>query len=254
MDYFLNEYSIRGQFKDVDDFFEKLRVYTFPVLKKIEEQKGNVIWKKDVFWQTEICNKITLTTIPKRKNERSAELVFLQNQLIKLIYEEPFWNSGCVVCDLEIIEYRFDEDYREHFEETNCFSKALECEGRIVSFVHPNYNIYNLPIIVRYNDSDKEYRLDNIYEIAWWKDEPEVKTWNISQKYLVQVRAKEPEYHPPHFHVIRNEFEAVFKLNNGDLYKWSNKKWTSQMITEVQDWYKIHKEELQKAWKLLHGD
>ena len=132
MDYFLNEYSIRGQFKDVDDFFETLRIYTLPVLKKIEEQNESVIWKKDTFWQSEICNGITLTKIPKKKNERSAELAVLQIQLIKLINEEPFWESGCE-CDLEIKEYRFDEDYREHFEEPNCFSKAMESEGRIVS-------------------------------------------------------------------------------------------------------------------------
>lgn len=251
MDYFLNEYSIRGQFKDVDDFFETLRIYTLPVLKKIEEQNESVIWKKDTFWQSEICNGITLTKIPKKKNERSAELAVLQIQLIKLINEEPFWESGCE-CDLEIKEYRFDEDYREHFEEPNCFSKAMENEGRIVSFVHPNYNIYQLPIVVRYNDSDEEYRLDNIYEIAWWKNEPEVKTWNISQRYVVQVRAKEFEYHPPHFHVISNEFAAVFKLSNGELYTYGRKKWTTQMISEIQEWYKMHIDELQDAWKLLH--
>ena len=126
-----------------------------------------------------------MTKIPKKRNERSAELAVLQIQLIKLINEEPFWESGCE-CDLEIKEYRFDEDYREHFEEPNCFSKAMESEGRIVSFVHPNYNIYQLPIVVRYNDSDEEYRLDNIYEIAWWKNEPEVKITEICSSSTCQ--------------------------------------------------------------------
>ena len=75
MNYFLNEYSMRGQFKDVDDFFESLRIYTLPALKKIEEQAGNLIWKKDTFWQLEICNGIILSRIPRKKNERSAEWV-----------------------------------------------------------------------------------------------------------------------------------------------------------------------------------
>ena len=32
MDYYLNEYSLRGQFASVEDFFESLRNYTFPIL------------------------------------------------------------------------------------------------------------------------------------------------------------------------------------------------------------------------------
>ena len=93
MDYFLNEYSIRGQYENVEDFFEKLRNYTLPVLNKIEKQDGNIIWKKDTFWQSEICNGITLTKIPQKKNERTPELTFLQIKLIKLISEEPFWSN-----------------------------------------------------------------------------------------------------------------------------------------------------------------
>lgn len=69
----------------------------------------------------------------------------------------------------------------------------------------------------------REVSVDNIYEPAWWKNEPEVKKWNISPRYVVQVRAKEFEYHPPHFHVISNEFEAVFKLSNGELYTYGRK-------------------------------
>lgn len=253
MDYYLNEYSLRGQFKDVDEFFDMLRICTLPILKRIENQNENMIWKKDTFWQSEICNGITLTQIPRKRNERSGELAALQIQLIKLISEDPFWESGCA-SELDIKEYKFDEDYKKYFEEPNCFSKAIESEGRIVSFIHPNYNISQLPVVVKYNDSDVEYSLDNIFEMAWWKSEPEIKTWNISKKCIVQVRAKEFEYHPPHFHVICNEFAAVFKLSNGELYTYGKKKWSTQMISEIQEWYKIHKEELQDAWKLLHDE
>lgn len=251
MDYYLNEYSLRGQFKDVDEFFDTLRSSTLPVLKTIENQNENVIWKKDTFWQSEICNGITLTKIPRKKNERSEEFTALQIQLIKLVSDEPFWESGCA-SELEIKEYKFDEDYRKNFEETNCFSKAIESEGRIVSFVHPNYKILQLPVVIEYDGVEVEYSLDNIFEMNCWKCELKIKTWDISKKYIVQVRAKEFEFHPPHFHVIYNEYAAVFKLSNGELYRCGKKKWTTQMITEVQEWYKTHKETLQNAWELLH--
>ena len=49
MDYYLNEYSLRGQFASVEDFFESLRNYTFPILNKIKDKNENIIWKKDTF-------------------------------------------------------------------------------------------------------------------------------------------------------------------------------------------------------------
>lgn len=252
MNYFLNEYSLRGQYKDVDEFFKTLREYTLPVLRKIGQQSDNVIWKRDTLWQSEICNGITLTQIPRKKNECSGEWCALKIQLIKLINVEPFWESDCA-CDLEIVEYKFDEKYREYFEEPNCFSKAIESEGRIVSFIHPSYNTAQLPLVIKYNNSNEEYLVDNIYKKEWWKNEPKVKRWNVMHKYVVQVRAKEFEYHPPHFHVISNEYEAVFRLSDGEVYRQGKRKWTTQMISEIQEWYKIHKSELQDAWKLLHG-
>ena len=252
MDYFLNEYSLRGQFKDIDEFFDTLRMHTLVVLKKIEEEEGSLIWKKDNFWQSEICNGITLTNIPRKRNERTPEIARLQIQLIKLVNEEPFWESQDEG-NLRIKEYKFDEEYRNSFDNPNCFSKALESEGRIVSFIHPNYDIAQLPLVVSYNGLDEEYSLDNIYDMTWWKSEPEIKTWKVSEKYTIQVRAKEFDYHPPHFHAICNEYAAVFKLSNGEMYACGKNKWSMHMITEIQEWYKIHKEELQKAWNLLHG-
>lgn len=51
MDYYLNEYSLRGQFASVEDFFESLRNYTFPILNKIKDKNENIIWKLMFFWK-----------------------------------------------------------------------------------------------------------------------------------------------------------------------------------------------------------
>lgn len=252
MDYYLNEYSLRGQFASVEDFFESLRNYTFPILNKIKDKNENIIWKKDTFWKSEICKGVCLTNIPKKRNERSSEIAQLQMQLMKIAYEEPFYGADSA-SDLKVKEYQFDEEYREYFEERNCFTNAIENEGIIISFIHPAYSCMKLPLCVEYNDTESTYNIDNIYSLEWWKREPEIKTWRIGRKYLVEVRANEFEYHPPHFHVSCNEFSAVFKMSDGNLYKDGKKKWTYQMVTEIKDWYETNKEELQEAWKNLHS-
>lgn len=69
------------------------------------------------------------------------------------------------------------------------------------------------------------------------------------------MRAKEFEYHPPHFHVTSKDrgCAAVFRLKDGTLYRKDKDKWSSQMTMEVQKWYKNNKEELNKAWSILHS-
>ena len=253
MNYYLNEYSLRGQYKDVDDFFDKLRDYTLPALDKIEEEKDSLIWKDSIFWNLPICNGITLMNIPKRKNERCAEKTALQIRLIKLIRQEPYWyEDSDSVCDINIQEYKFDKEYREYFHEPNCFSKALENEGRLLSFFHPDYIVRELPIDILINNCKKEYKLDNIYDKSWWETAPKIINWKELPKYEIQVRAKEFEFHPPHFHVIGKDFQAVFTLEDGRLYRCEGGKWTTQNISEIKNWYIDNKEKLKAAWNSLH--
>ena len=67
--------------------------------------------------------------------------------------------------------------------------------------------------------------------------------------------------------MLHNEYEAVFRLSDGKLYKdgnkkWSsdgklykdgNKKWSTSMISEIEEWYKDNRDELIEAWENLHG-
>ena len=255
MDYYLNEYSLRGQFKDTDEFIETLRVSTLPVLNRIRDEKESILWRKDTFWNLEICNGITIFNIPQKRNERSPELLALKNKLIKLCTEEPYWISD-QESQIAVKKYDFDDTYSDFFENPNCFLKAIENEGKILSFIHPEYKQSQLPIIICREENEITCPLDNIFDSSYWTHAPEIKTWKLSENYTVEVRAKEFEYHPPHFHVTGKDrgCAAIFRLEDGTLYKKDNKdKWPSQMTTEVQKWYKNNKEELSKAWSILHS-
>jgi hypothetical protein len=251
MNYYINEYSLRGQFRDVDDFLDSLRRYTLPVLKKIGDDKGNVIWKKDDLWNAKICNNIALNNIPAKRNERSPERAILINRLIKLAYEKPHWNDQDE-CGIIVKEYRFDEEYREYFHRTNCFIKGLYDEGRIISFFHNSYKNNDLEIVIERENKEIKCLLENIYSIDWWKIETKIQTWYIDKKYKVEIRAKEFNYHPPHFHVSYNEYAAVFTLKSGNLYKCGKKELLQKDLNDIYNWYKDNKNELVNAWNNLH--
>ena len=226
MDYYINEYSLRGQFAFVEDFFQSLREYTLPVFDKIQENKENLIWKKDVF---------------------SA----LRIKLLKIVTDEPYWGEDELL-QTEITEYQFDKMFCENFERINCFYKAIQNEGKIVSFLHQEYIQPKLSMTVKINEVDTQIDIDNIYALSWWEKEPEIKTWKLKQKYTIEIRANEFSYHPPHFHVSHNEFSAVFRLYDGILYREGKNKWPPYMLKEIAAWYSLHREELMEAWKSLH--
>lgn len=253
MDYYLNEYSLRGQFNDLDEFYTSLREYTLPVLKKVREGNGNIIWKRDTFWQSEICNGVSLGNIPQKKNERSGEYAAFKIQLTKLAREGPFWENTEDE-KIRVKEYYFDLEYCEKFDTVNCFSKAVETEGKIISFLHQAYGEEKLSVRVQYLNREEEYKIDNIFTPHWWDKEAEIRTWRIGQKYMIEIRANEFDFHPPHFHASSHEFSAVFKLSDGKLYAGGKKRWHPQMISEIEEWYRVHKEELKEAWDNLHGN
>ena len=79
---YMNEYSLRGQFKNIDEFIETLRTSTLPALNKIQDEKGSILWKKDTFWELEICNGITILNIPQKRNERNIEKLTLRSEFL----------------------------------------------------------------------------------------------------------------------------------------------------------------------------
>lgn len=254
MDYYLNEYSLRGQFKSIEEFFQSLRESTLPVLQQVQKEEGNVIWKKDTFWKSEIGQGIVLNRIPEKKNERSAEMTRLKIQLRNLFSKGPFWGADDEPI-AKIKEYQFDTDFRENFEAINCFQKAVEKEGRILSFVHEEYKRDELPVIIDSDNIEQEFSIDNIYNEVWWEKQSVIKTWRINNRYLIEVRAREIASHAPHFHVTYKECSASFLIEDGTLLVANEEsRILDKMKTEIKEWYDRNIEKLKEAWNHLHSE
>ena len=95
MNYVMNDFSLRGQFKDMESFLDSIRNNIKPILRKVEAEEDGTIWKKDTFWQLEVCNGITLQDFSRRMaeimpNTRRAELPYLKQKLMKLYAQTPY--------------------------------------------------------------------------------------------------------------------------------------------------------------------
>ncbi len=251
MNYFVNEYSLRGQFNHITEYFDSLRAYTLPVLNKIEAEEGSVIWKKDSLWSCEVCKDCNLGKIQPHKNERNPALTKLKLSLVKLYRKPVIWSEDEDNLE-DSFEYKFDEEYREKFAAQNCFTEACKHEGSILSFEHPVYKTDCLRLTALMNEERCEIELDNIYSIKWWERSPEIKKWMVDKKYLIEIRGKEFEYHPPHFHVSCSGYQAVFELKTGELYTGSGERMPPDFQRDIKRWYDQNKAELEKAWDSLH--
>ena len=70
----------------------------------------------------------------------------------------------------------------------------------------------------------------------------------ISRFYgiIIKMYIKDPA--PPHFHAEYGEFEALIKINNGEVLEGSLPR---RALRLVQDWAELHKDELLDDFKLL---
>ncbi|MCM1174998.1 MAG: DUF4160 domain-containing protein [Blautia sp.] len=202
-------------------------------------------------WSCEVCQDCILREIHPRRNERNPELTKLKLLLVELYSKPELWSEDENNPE-ETFEYGFDEDYRENFMLQNCFTEAWRNEGRIISFLHPAYKTNLLPFTAFTDEERYDIELDNIYSVSWWERSPEIRKWLIGDRYSVEIRGKEFEYHPPHFHVSCSGYQAVFHLDTGEFYKGNKVKMPPDFLRDIKKWYNENKAELGQAWNLLH--
>lgn len=252
MDYYLNEYSLQGQFSNEDEFLKSIRENTIPVIKKIGEEDGSILYKKDTFWSLNVCEGRCLQDIQYSKRKRSPEIAILKQFIQKNIIAKPYccWDN----VDYGLL-YKVDGGKEQLIEEErNSFILAIDTEGKIVSFEHPDYKANLLHFLLKDDEKCYDLEIDNIWNSSWWKLPPaKVQSWMISAKYRVEVRSREFEHHAPHFHVLCSDYAAVFSLKDcGILAK--SEKLPGGMIKEVNEWFEEHKDMLRAAWVALHGN
>lgn len=253
--FYVNEYSLRGQFASIEEFSESMCEHTLPLLKKIQNAEGAVLLKKTDFWQAQICSNCTLEGLKYNKQVRYAAPLALKVLIQKLLYNKPYWDEEKLSdIDVEIESYGFDKEYCDNFEKDNCFFRALLHGDNIVSFWHSAYCENYLSFGVNRNGISRGESLLNLACLEHWPREIPGRHWNVTNKTRVCVRLKEPVNHKAHFHVKCSDYEGSFDLYTGVvLSEKGNANIKERVASEVQRWHSAHLSELLAAWNEFHG-
>ena len=267
MDYFLNEFSLTGQFANLDEFYQSFRDNLSKVLKKIEKDGDSAIYKSTCFWSLPVSDKYTVQDALNYKSGKNQRLVSTEqykSALCRLIRKKPYLEEHQIRNNIVITEHNFDRNEKIHTEKENSIY-CVACNNansRLLSFKHCNYNTWCLRLKIQ-SDGRSEYDLDiyNIYSDVCWSYLAEIKKWPLlDSKYWIEVRANEVDRHEPHFHVTENriaDMEMVFSVDDCRVLEPSNRdlqQWEKNMLKVVQRWFNKHKLELRNAWDSLHSD
>lgn len=154
MDFILNEKSLHGQFKDVDEFLKSLKA-NLQCFKLVRRQDGAEIRKITDFYKCKVTEKRSLGDL--KQYPRSDELSRLRIELDKEIRTEPYWDCT-PEHDYGRSFWMGDEDMA-----ATAVAEAIARQESLLSFDSPVYSDCKLCI----ESAGKEYSVISVYHPAY---------------------------------------------------------------------------------------
>lgn len=122
MDIILNDYSLCGQFKNIEEFEDNLTDDIIPLMKHFDEAHC-LIHKSEKSFDNRVTKEYTLIALLQMRG--SPQLQRVKSLLSRLIFDEPFW----------VNEYS-----------NNCLTEANEKKGILLSFKHEDFLKENIEL------------------------------------------------------------------------------------------------------------
>lgn len=114
--YILNDYSIDGQFEDIEIFLDSLIDHTIPLLIIMDNYKLDLL-KSYEMYNLKITKDISIFDLLNKRNY--PEIVRFKSLLNKILYDNPYWEK---------------EDINQ-----NCITEAFKRSTGLISFEHEEY-------------------------------------------------------------------------------------------------------------------
>lgn len=130
MELILNEFSLDGQFQGTDEFIDYIRDVLAPLFDIIIKNEIPFLKKSDIYGAA-VTADLSLHDFMLMANEPAVSA--LKSYLVNLGYCEPYWDIDMATK----LEVHYAYPYKK--EEPNCFTEAIERQGRLVSFPHRDY-------------------------------------------------------------------------------------------------------------------
>lgn len=252
MDIVVNDYSLQGQFSNPEEFIESLIDSTIPILDLIKEKKY-YLWKKSNFYSSPICYKETLYTILRHMPSHPA-IQKIKMNLIELTRNEPFWDVNSIsptIGDSSDFQCEYSHEY------PSCFSEVYHRNAMLLSFVHPNFTIEEVPISIHGSTHIilNACNLHSFSEHLATFGEPvtpqQRNSFIICNDCQFEIRFSENNHSLPHFHVKKGDFAISINIADLSTLSGSLPLSTKRMVLE---WARSNINKIKSLWNSYHPD
>lgn len=133
----INDFSLDGQFSDIDEFLDSLYDSTLPMLKRLEPLKIKIV-RSYYSYESKVTRDKSLNELLISRG--NPEITKLKGQIQKLLFEEPYWED-----DIKSINKIYECDYTKQ-KNSFCLAEALEREIPVLSFEHEGFKESSIEI------------------------------------------------------------------------------------------------------------
>lgn len=136
MEIVLNDYSIDGQFRNVDELMDSLATSVLPILNILNKCNINILKAYDT-WNRKLTPTVTMRDVISSNVFRGFSEAQKLRSLLCELQDEPYWEESLKTCR----EATYFCDVIGNFtgEYPNCFSEATERDKMILSLEHKKY-------------------------------------------------------------------------------------------------------------------
>lgn len=151
MSVIINDFSLDGQFKEIETFIESLFDNMIPMLDILESLNIQMLSSYSIY-DLKVTENTKLYDIIKIKGV--PEIVKFKKQLNELFFDEPFWESEPLSDNSSVYECEFSDKTNIH-----CLAEALERKNPVLSFEHDYFK--QGVIVIKKDGADST--INNLY-------------------------------------------------------------------------------------------
>ncbi|MCB2287638.1 type II toxin-antitoxin system RelE/ParE family toxin [Clostridium algidicarnis] len=151
MNVIINDFSLDGQFNDMEVFIDSLFDNTIPMLDILDSLEIQILSSYAIY-DLKVTEDTTLYDIIKIKGV--PEITKFKKQLNELFFDEPFWEAEPLSDNDSTYENNFSNKVRSY-----CLAEALERDNPVLSFEHDDFK--DSTIVIKKDGADS--KINNLY-------------------------------------------------------------------------------------------
>lgn len=206
MELILNDFSLSGQYSNVDEFADDVSDNMLPLLV-LADKKEYPLFKKQDAYNLPVCYQTTLKDVFTKYGSKYPDISKFKSLLNRVLWkEEPFWDQNP----------KTDLTAEFELQVPNCMSETFYRKGILISFVKSKFNQDTIFLVVNKinekipNATTSEKLIERLIEVK------EI-SFPHDTRFKFAIHCEDNmNHHKPHFHITNGIVSSIVQISDFD--------------------------------------